>query len=284
MTIEYGNGSANTLNGSSGDDKLYGLGGDDFLLGNDGNDELHGGTGVDYLHGGSGIDTAVFSTAQDVYAELWEGSGSASSWDLGFDYLYGIENLVTGSGDDTVTGDDGANLLSSGAGFDVVFGEGGNDTLLGGNDGDTLEGGHGNDLVRGGSGNDNVYGDQGADVLDGNGGDDLLDGYLGADVMTGGAGADGFFIRPGDTGTKSGTRDIITDFEQSEGDQLELYFFNSLEFVGTDAFTAADQVRYAQNGGNTYVQINADADIAAEAVIQLTGTIDLAAADFLLVV
>jgi hypothetical protein len=98
--------------------------------------------------------------------------------------------------------------------------------------------------------------------------------------MTGGTGADAFLIRPGDTGTKAGLRDIITDFDQAEGDTIELYFFNSLDFIGTDAFSAADQVRYVQNGGNTYVQISTDADSAAEAVVELTGTINLVAGDF----
>ena len=282
MAIKFGTNADNTLNGTVADDCLYGLGGDDTLYGRNGNDELHGGAGDDELYGGRGVDTAVFSTAHDVDARLWAQNGSA--WDLGFDLLHGIENLITGSGDDLVEGDDGANLLSAGAGLDVVHGEGGDDTLYGGNDNDTLEGGQGDDLVRGGNGHDYVGGDQGDDILEGNAGNDDLDGHLGADIMTGGAGADDFFFRPGDSGTKLGSRDVITDFSQAEGDQIELYFFDPpLEFLGTAAFTDTDQVRYVQNSGSTFVQINTDADLAAESVIELTGTIDLAAGDFLFV-
>lgn len=280
MSIKFGTSADNALHGTSADDILYGLGGADLLYGEAGNDQLIGGSGNDTLYGGDGVDTAVFSTAHDVDARLWAENGSA--WDLGFDLLYGIENLITGSGDDLVEGDEGANLLSAGAGLDVVHGEGGDDALYGGNGNDTLEGGEGDDFVQGGNGHDYVGGDGGDDVLEGNGGDDDLDGYVGVDVMTGGAGADDFFFRPGDSGTRLGNRDRITDFDQAEGDQIELNFFDGLSFVGNDAFTAADQVRYFHKSGSTFVQINTDADLAAESVIELTGTIDLVAGDFVL--
>ena len=282
MAIKFGNNSDNTLNGSAGSDYLYGLGGDDTLYGRNGNDELHGGSGDDELYGGRGIDTAVFSTAQDVDASLLGSSGYGWSPDLGFDRLYRIENLITGSGDDTVAGSLGANLLSTGAGHDDVFGDEGDDMIDGGAGNDDLQGGFGDDHVRGGTGNDYVGGDDGHDVLEGNGGNDDLDGYVGVDVMTGGSGADAFFIRPGDSGAKLGTRDLITDFDQAEGDQLELYFFDSLDFIGTAAFSAANQVRYTQSGGSTFVQISTDLDATAESIIELTGTINLAAGDFVL--
>ena len=79
-------------------------------------------------------------------------------------------------------------------------------------------------------------------------------------------------VRPGDSGAKLGTRDLITDFDQAEGDQLELYFFDSLEFIGTAAFSAANQVRYAQSGGSTFVQISTDLDATAESIIELRFT------------
>ena len=190
--------------------------------------------------------------------------------------------VVDVGGDDLVEGDEEANLLSAGAGLDVVHGEGGNDTLHGGNGNDTLEGGQGDDLVQGGNGSDYVGGDAGDDLLEGNGADDDLDGYTGVDVMTGGAGADNFFFRPGDSDTRLGSRDLITDFAQAEGDRIELYFFDALDFIGTDAFSAADQVRYVQKSGSTFVQVNTDADLAAESVIELAGTINLVAGDFVL--
>ncbi|MGD9507662.1 MAG: calcium-binding protein [Geminicoccaceae bacterium] len=283
MVIKFGNNADNTLNGTAADDHLYGLGGDDTLYGRDGDDELHGGSGDDDLYGGRGVDTAVFSTAQDVDASLL-GSGYGWAIDLGFDRLYAIENIVTGSGDDTVAGSLGANLLSTGAGYDDVFGDEGDDEIDGGAGNDDLQGGFGDDHVRGGAGNDYVGGDEGDDVLEGNAGNDDLDGHLGVDIMTGGTGADDFFLRPGDSGTRLGERDVITDFSQAQGDRLEVYFFDpQLEFIGTAAFSAADQVRYVQSSGSTFVQFSTDADTSPEMVVELTGTIDLAAADFVFV-
>lgn len=54
-----------------------------------------------------------------------------------------------------------------------------------------------------------------------------------------------------------------------------------MSFVGTDPFSDAEQCRYVQNAGKTFLQINEDTDAAADSVIELAGLIDLAATDFL---
>ncbi len=51
--------TANTLNGTAGDDVIAGLGGNDNLNGNAGNDMLDGGTGNDIMHGGTGNDIYI---------------------------------------------------------------------------------------------------------------------------------------------------------------------------------------------------------------------------------
>ena len=56
-----------------------------------------------------------------------------------------IENAVTGDGDDSITGNDAANVL---------YGMRGEDTLSGGEGDDTLDGGAGNDSLAGGNGSD----------------------------------------------------------------------------------------------------------------------------------
>ncbi|WP_375195977.1 Ig-like domain-containing protein [Sphingobium sp.] len=61
-----GNGSANTLNGTSGNDRIYGYGGADTLNGNDGNDFLRGGAGADTLNGGNGNDTLVYDATDTL--------------------------------------------------------------------------------------------------------------------------------------------------------------------------------------------------------------------------
>jgi serralysin len=57
-----------------------------------------------------------------------------------------IENARSGSGNDTLTGNDAANRLESGAGNDLLSGGAGNDILIGGAGEDTLTGGTGADI------------------------------------------------------------------------------------------------------------------------------------------
>jgi len=71
-----GTSSADSLNGSGGNDTIYGLAGDDTLDGGDGNDSLYGandediligGEGNDTLDGGIGVDALIGGTGNDVY-------------------------------------------------------------------------------------------------------------------------------------------------------------------------------------------------------------------------
>jgi Ca2+-binding RTX toxin-like protein len=57
-----------------------------------------------------------------------------------------IENAVGGSGNDSLTGNDGINLLRGGAGSDTLYGLGGGDSLDGAAGADTLSGGTGTDI------------------------------------------------------------------------------------------------------------------------------------------
>lgn len=63
---EAGNNSGNTLNGTSGIDKLLGRGGNDTLSGRDGNDILVGGAGNDILRGGDGADIMTGNRGRDT--------------------------------------------------------------------------------------------------------------------------------------------------------------------------------------------------------------------------
>jgi serralysin len=83
-----------------------------------------------------------------------------------------IENAIGGAGDDTLSGNQVANVLT---------GNGGNDNLYGGDGADTLNGDAGNDFMKGGAG---------ADTLNGGADNDTLKGGGGADALNGGAGSD----------------------------------------------------------------------------------------------
>ena len=82
------------------------------------------------------------------------------------------DQLIAGSGGDTLYGLNGNDLLIGGAGNDVLYGGAGNDTLIGGAGNDFLSGGNGNNLfvyfahLGNGNGSDTVTGFQnGIDTL-----------------------------------------------------------------------------------------------------------------------
>lgn len=109
------------VNGGEGDDTIFGEGGDDLFVASagDGNDTYYG----DGMSGGSGSDTLDMSAINaDVTADLgtgFMGRGSVSSALSGSDTIWGIENIVTGSGNDTITASGALNVMDGGAGNDT---------------------------------------------------------------------------------------------------------------------------------------------------------------------
>lgn len=101
-----------------------------------------------------------------------------------------IENLYTGSGRDTVVGNELSNSIFTGNGNDSVNAGAGFDTVSGGRGNDTLLGEGGNDRIWGGDGEDYLYGGDGNDVMGGINGNDLLYGGVGDDELWGGDGDD----------------------------------------------------------------------------------------------
>jgi len=84
-----------------------------------------------------------------------------------------IENAVTGSGNDTINGNQIANTLNGGAGNDSIVGDAGSDTLFGDIGVDTLDGGADGDSISGGAGGDIIIGGSGVNTLVGGPGDDF---------------------------------------------------------------------------------------------------------------
>ncbi len=168
-----------------------------------------------------GIDTLDLSASvKDNRIDLRDGRFSDVNGlvgNLGIARGTVIENLVSGSGSDDVTGNDadnridggmGDDTLRGGKGDDTLRGGGGNDTLDGGEGDDTLDGGEGDDILRGGEDDDTLDGRKDDDVLDGGGGRDLLRIGRGDDTATGGIDADTFDFIGRDIG-----RNTVTDFE-----------------------------------------------------------------------
>jgi Ca2+-binding RTX toxin-like protein len=145
------------LDGGEGDDRLLGGRGDDFLFGGAGADILVGGEGNDRLDGGDGVDTADYSAeTEGVTVDL--AAGVASGEDIGRDTLVGVENVIGGSGDDVLSGNELANRLEGGAGNDRIL-AGAGDTVLGGAGDDAIEvrtGAGAAAVIDGGAGRDTV--------------------------------------------------------------------------------------------------------------------------------
>lgn len=134
-----------------------------------------------------------------------------------------IERAYSGSGNDTLHGNDVDNVLNSGAGNDEVNGNGGHDKIFGKDGEDTITGGSGDDTVTAGNDNDVVYGDGGDDFLKGSGGldtiyggnnndslygqgsADRIEGGSGNDYVNGGGGDDVMYGGGGDDSMQAGT-------------------------------------------------------------------------------
>lgn len=117
------------LSGGSGADRLLGNGGANTLAGGPGNDVLDGAGAGDVFVGGGGTDLADYSSREDpVVVDIGGGTNDGETGE-GDDVRGDVENVRGGAGNDTLTGDDGANLLRGGAGTDVLDGRDGNDVL-----------------------------------------------------------------------------------------------------------------------------------------------------------
>lgn len=126
-----GNNAHNTLTGLEGNDTLNGGSGKDTLNGGDGDDVLIGGIGADQLQGGNGIDTADYSDASgDLTINLEWSPGNLGAEAAG-DVYFNVENVLSGSGNDTILGDGLDNKIWGGAGDDRLHGMEGDDTLIG---------------------------------------------------------------------------------------------------------------------------------------------------------
>lgn len=123
-------------------------------------------------------------------------------------------------------------VMGPGTVIEIAFGGDGNDRIVGHDQGAFLWGGRGDDTIIGGAG---------ADVLVGG---------LGIDSLSGGAGADLFrFASIADSGLW-GRRDLILDFNQAEGDRIDLAMIDAnLNTEADDAFLFVGSVGFSGRAG-----------------------------------
>ena len=108
------------------------------------------------LADGTVYSNTEFMAALPVYSESTDGNDSLTGYD-------GIDIMSGGAGNDTLSSLLGNDLLDGGEGDDSLIGGDGNDQLVGGLGNDTLSGGDDDDVLIGGPGNDSLNGGYGND-------------------------------------------------------------------------------------------------------------------------
>ncbi|WP_194945260.1 hypothetical protein [Limnohabitans sp. DM1] len=208
--------SIENIIGTKGHDVLAGDAQANKLEGGLGNDTLIGRGGHDTLDGGEGINTLNYAERTShllVNLGVVDGNGFvtvtlATGANAEVDLIKNIQNLVGGTGNDSLSGSAADNWLSGGAGNDSLMGLGGADTL----DGDT-----GNDLLNGGDGNDSLMGGAGLDTLIGGAGADTLIGGTATD------GSDTLNVASYETATVGVTASLIAPSSNTGDAQGDVY-------------------------------------------------------------
>jgi Ca2+-binding RTX toxin-like protein len=260
----FGNAAANVLTGLDGNDLLDGKGGADDMAGGLGNDNYYVDNANDDVDetGGDGIDRVYSSVAFNF---------SSASQALG-----DFENLV-------LTGV--ANINGTGNAL--------NNSITGNSGNNELRGLAGNDVLKGNDGDDYLLGDIGNDTMGGGDGDDLLYGAAGADRISGGLDADTFRYRAvGDSTVDVGGRDTLLDFNDAQGDLIDLSSMDAqtnvagnqaFTFIGAAAFSGqSGELRFQTVGGNAIVSGDVNGNGTADFAVYLKGVTSVDAADFVL--
>ncbi|HTU13021.1 MAG TPA: hypothetical protein VMG08_19180 [Allosphingosinicella sp.] len=247
-----------TLDGGSGNDVLRSSG-DGIYLGGIGDDVIFAGltNASEVIDGGDGVDTLDTTTWGGPYIiNMVTGVTNYSG-----ESFVNFENLITGAGNDGITGTAVANIIRTGAGLDNIAGSGGNDTLEGGADADTLDGGADIDTLdytssdagvtvslatnsaSGGHATgdsianfENVTGSGFVDNLGGNGQANILNGGGGADLLAGAGGDDFYFV--------DNAGDLVTEGAGGGTDRI----FASLSYTLAAALSV-ETLSTASNGG-----------------------------------
>lgn len=247
--IVYGGANQDTMYGNEGDDQLYGGAVRDFAYGGDGDDIIGGTDGNnpifnDTYDGGAGNDTLTYRDATlNISVDL--SVTSAQSTGQGNDTITNIENVIGGSGNDTLTGDANDNVIDGYLGDDTLNGAGGTDTVsydslvnnltetgvtvslaLQGSSQNTV--GAGSDTL---SNFENIRGSQYDDTLTGDSSNNEIEGGLGDDTLNGAGGSEdiasyehasgavtvSLASQGGSQNTSSAGNDTLTNFEGLKG-------------------------------------------------------------------
>ena len=154
--VMFGGNGDDFIFGGGGPDLMFGEAGNDVVIGSTGNDYLSGGAGDDFLDGSDGIDRVAFQSGATggITVDL-NIQNVAQNTGQGWDVLISIEQASGTIYNDTIIGNDDSNWLwggSDGSGSMIT----GNDTIDGRGGDDLIEVGAGTHLLDGGTGNDTL--------------------------------------------------------------------------------------------------------------------------------
>jgi len=177
----FGGSENDTLTGGDADDQAFGQSGDDRIIWNPGDDtDLNeGGDNTDTIEVNGGNGTEQFTETPNGTRVRFDRINPAPfSLDIGTS-----ENLVLNAngGDDTFSGSNGLaplikTTVDGGSGNDTLNGTDGADVLIGGTGNDAVDGNRGNDVAFLGANDDSFQWDpgDGSDTIEGQDGSDVL--------------------------------------------------------------------------------------------------------------
>jgi Ca2+-binding RTX toxin-like protein len=227
-----GNDGDNVIMGNDYGNVIDGGGGGDTIKGLGGDDIIDGGTGADIMLGGDGWDIFIVDDAGDVVTE-YAGEG----------LLDMVQTSVSYS-------------LAAGSEVEVLYADPATTTAA-----------------------INLTGNEFDNFLTGNDGINVLVGGLGIDTLRGNGGGDAFLWSSVEEIGLSNP-DVVADYSRAQGDVLHFSNIDADEtvagdqnfaFIGTAAFTAPGQINWYSNGTDTFIQLNTNADLAADAIVQISG-------------
>ena len=230
-----------SVTGTNGNDQII-VGPSNLLVNaGDGNDTItltpSANNFIHYFNGGAGNDTLDLSLMTNrVSVDL--GSGVSQGQQIGLIIANSIENAVGGSGNDTLVGNNGTNQLNGGLGNDSISGARGSDALIGGGGSDTF-----------------IFDDNDSGVGPG-GRDQILDFIQGIDRLD---------IRQIDANVARGSDQAFS---------ASISFWNGVgnEFAANSAGTIKYHYETILGVQHTIIDLNNDADRAADIQIALVGT------------
>ena len=252
----------------------------------------------DVYDGGSNNDTAVYSSATSpitidlnainrsgqstlggtTIGALLTGAGLAANTavgyaegvDIGTDALIGVENVVGGAGNDTIIGDNDANVITGGAGADAISGGGGNDIYYVDNSADTANENpnEGTDAVVASvnfvipTNVEILYANGSGLTGTGSGNDDILISLGGSNTLIGLGGNDSYRVDSANdvvTETAGGGYDIVVaTADYILPADVEALYLKGTGLTGTGS-GGADTLLSARSGGaNTLVGLGGD--------------------------